>query len=142
MRRIRIDFCDFGHNFSKTNNFLFELLSERFAVELCDQPDFLIYSNCGQEHRLHSGVKIFFSGESDMPDYHVCDYSIASVKLDDPRHLQYPNYFHYGQPSEIIKQDDDPEKILATKTKFCSFVVSVYNKRKNHNRVAFFQKLS
>jgi hypothetical protein len=142
MKKIRIDFCDFGPNFSKTNWFLYKLLSERFEVELCDQPDFLIYCTAGMEHRVHSCVRIFFSGESDIPDYTTCDYSIACAQVNDPRHLQYANYVHYGEPWEIIKKDDDPEKILATKTKFCSFVVSTYNPRKNHNRVAFFQRLS
>src|SRR5579862_5441930 len=141
-RKIRIDFCDFHHNFSKTNNFFFKLLAERFDVELCDQPDFLIYHCYGHEHRLHSGVRIFYSGESDLPDYSECDYSIASVKLNDPRHLQLPLYALWGESEEIIKRNDDPEKILAARTKFCSFVISGYKRRKNHNRVEFFQKLS
>src|SRR5215469_10176404 len=142
MKKVRLDFCDFHENYSKTNNFFYKLLKERFEVELCDQPDFLIYSCYGHEHRLHSGVRIFFSGESDMPDFRECDYSLASVKLDDSRHLRFPNYLHnYGEAWEIIKKNDDPEKILASKTKFCSFVVSGYSK-KNKNRVVFFEKLS
>jgi hypothetical protein len=140
--RVRIDFCDFYHNFRKDDNFFYNLLKERFDVELSDQPDFLIYCCYGHEHRLHSCVKIFFSGESAPPDFRECDYSIASSLLDDPRHLQYANYFHYGQPSEIIKQNDDHEKILAAKTKFCSFLTSSHNPRKNQNRIGFFQKLS
>jgi alpha(1,3/1,4) fucosyltransferase len=142
MKKIRIDFCDFHDNFSKTNNFLFKLLAERFDLELCDQPDFLIYCSYGHAHRLHSGVRIFFSGESDMPNFHVCDYSIAPVKLDDPRHLQLPLYSIWGSADEIVKKNDDAEKIMAAKSKFCGFIVSGYNSRKNHNRVAFFQKLS
>jgi len=141
-KNIRIDFCDFGFNFNKTDFYLYKVLSERFKVELCDQPDFLVYSCGGDLHRLHTGVKIFFSGESVMPDFRECEYSIASVKLDDPRHLQYPNYVHYGEPEEIIKRNDDPEKILAAKTKFCSFIISGYNRRKNGNRVDFFERLS
>ncbi len=141
-KKIRLDFCDFRYNFSKTDNFFFKLLMERFDVELCDQPDFLIYSCYGHEHRLHSGVKILYSGESDRPDYRACDYSIACVKLDDPRHLQWPHYVSFHDPEKIIKQNDDPEQILAAKKKFCSFIISGYHPRKNHNRVAFFQKLS
>ncbi|MGH7994243.1 MAG: glycosyltransferase family 10 domain-containing protein, partial [Limisphaerales bacterium] len=115
---------------------------------LYDQPDFLIYSCGGHAHRLHSNVRIFFSGESDTPDFRRCDYSIASVRLDDSRHLQLPNYVNYGyyresaEPSEIVKKNDDPRQILAAKTKFCSFIVSGYNPRKNGNRVEFFRKLS
>jgi hypothetical protein len=144
MKKIRLDFCDFNPNFNKTNNFFYKLLTERFEVELCDQPDFLIYNCYGYEHRLHSGVRIFYSGESNMPDYRECDYSIASVKLDDPRHLQFPVYVIWGglDPQEIVKQNDDAVKILAAKKGFCAFVIGNYNPRKNSNRVVFFQKLS
>jgi len=141
-KKVRLDFCDFSDNFSKTNSYFYKLLTERFDVDLCDQPDFLIYNCYGHEHRLHSGVRIFYSGESDMPDYRECDYSLASVKLDDPRHLHFPQYAPWFTPDEIVKRDDDPEKILAAKTKFCAFVVGNYNRKKNHNRVAFFEKLS
>jgi hypothetical protein len=141
MRQIRIDFADFHPNFCKTDFYLYKVLAEHFDVELCDQPDFLIYSWSGQSHRLHSGVRILFSGEMDPPDYRDCDYSLGSIKLEDPRHLHFPNYVHYGEPGEIIKAQDDPAAILAAKTKFCSFVVSGYQPRKNGNRVEFFQKL-
>lgn len=148
MKKIKIDFCDMGYNSSKEEMYLFKVLSERFQLELCDQPDFLIYSCGGHVNRLHSGVKIFFSVESDMPNFSECDYSIASVKLNDPRHLQLPCYVSYGtcamsaDPSEIIKKNDDHRQILAAKTKFCGFVVSGYNPHKNGNRVEFFRKLS
>lgn len=145
-KKIRIDFCDFSSAFVKTNNFWYNLLIERFDLEFCDQPDFLIYGCYGHVHRLHSCVKIYFSGESDMPDYRECDYSIASVKLDHPRHLQFPAYVllcaHGYTMEDIVKKNDNFEEIMASKTKFCSFVVSGYKRRKNHNRVAFFQKLS
>src|SRR6266704_614779 len=142
MRKIRIDFCDFGFNISKSQHFFLRLLRERFDVELCDQPDFLIYSAYGHEHRLHSGVRIFCSGESALPDFRECDYSIASCRLDDPRHLQLPFYVLYGEAQEIEKKRDDPEWILAGKTKFCGFVVRSHNPRLNRNRLEFFQRLS
>ncbi len=142
-KKIRIDFCDFCNNFNKTNSYLYKVLTERFDVDLCDQPDFLIYNCYGYEHRLHSGVRIFFCGESDMPDFRECDYSLAAVKLGDPRHLQIPHYVSsFAEPREIVKGEDEPEKILGAKTKFCAFVVGNYNPKKNHNRVAFFEKLS
>jgi hypothetical protein len=77
-----------------------------------------------------------------MPDYNECDYSLGAVKHDDPRHLQLPYYVGYGDAGEIIKKNDNPEKILAAKTRFCSFVIGGYNRKKNHNRVAFFERLS
>lgn len=145
-RKVRLDFCNFYQKFNKNDNIWYNLLSERFDVEICDQPDFLIYGCYGQEHKLHSCVRIFHHGESDLPDYRECDYSVASVKVDDPRHLQFPSYLlltWYGIAMEqAVKKNDDVEKIMAAKTKFCSFIVSGYKKHKNHNRVAFFQKLS
>jgi alpha(1,3/1,4) fucosyltransferase len=41
-----------------------------------------------------------------------------------------------------VKRNDDPLQILAAKEKFCSFVISGYNPRKNRNRVDFFHQLS
>ncbi len=64
------------------------------------------------------------------------------MKVDDPRHLQLPLYVSWGNPEWVLKTQDKPEDILAAKTKFCAFVVGGYHPRKNHNRVAFFQKLS
>ena len=142
MKKIRIDFCDIGSNINKTKIFLYEVLAERFELELCDHPDFLVYSCDGDSHQLYSGVKIFFSGESDLPDYRQCDYSAGSIKLNDPRHLEMPFYLIYGDANEITKKNDNPEKILAAKTKFCSFVIAGYSPRKNGNRVEFFRKLS
>ena len=142
MKKIRIDFCDCFPGFVKTDNYLFKLLQERFDVELHGQPDFLIYSPYGHAHRLHSCVRIFYSGESDRPDFNECDYSIAAIKLDDLRHLQLPFYVAYGSPGQILKRSDRPEETLREKKKFCSFVISGYNPRKNGNRVELFRKLS
>ncbi len=141
-RKICIDFCDFHANYPKTDNFYFHLLNERFDVRICDQPDFLFFGPYGQEHRLHSGVRIFVSIEPGLPDFRVCDYSVTCRKVDDPRHLQLPSYVTCGTAEEFIKKNDDPGKILAAKTRFCGFVVSGHHPRKNRNRLDFFQKLS
>jgi hypothetical protein len=142
MRRVQIDFCDLGFNHVKVDQFLCRVLSERFELELCDQPDFLIYSAFGHAHRLHSGVRIFFTGEPLRPDFRECDYSVGPCALDDPRHLPLPFYVTYGQPADLIKRHDDPERILAGKTRFCAFIVSSHNPRKNRNRLKYFERLS
>ena len=141
-RRISIDFCDFHAFYPKANNFFYDLLKERFDPVLCDQPEFLFYSSHGHEHRLHSGVRIFVSGESAPPDFQVCDYSVTCRKVDDARHLQLPFYVRYGSAASIVKKNDDPERLLAGKTKFCAFVAGSHNPRKNRNRLEFFQRLS
>ena len=118
------------------------MLAERFNLDLCDQPDFLIHNLYGHAHRLYSGVRIMFTSESDTPDFTVSDYTVSPRTVDDPRHLFLPAYVIRGPAEKIVKQHDDPERILAEKTKFCSFVVSTYNPRKNQNRPDFYELLS
>ena len=140
---INIDFCDFRANFPKTDNFFYHLLREHYEVRLCDQPDFLFFGPYGQAHRLHSGIRVLLSIEPDAPNYSSCDYSISCLKLDDLRHFQLPVYVSYCKnPERALKSQDDPERILRSKTKFCSFIVSNYNPRKNGHRVEFFRALS
>lgn len=142
-RVIQIDFADFGRGYPKQDNFFYHLLSERFDVRLCDQPDFLIYSEFGDSHRLHDGFKIFYTQESTLPDFRECDFAFTTHHLDDPRNVRLPYYvFRFPSPELLLKRNEQPEQILAAKTKFCSFVVSNHNPRKNQNRVTFFEKLS
>ena len=139
---LRLDFCDFSPNFDKYDCWYCRVLRERFDVRLCDQPDFLIYGPYGHEHLLHSGVRIFVSGEPVFPDFTQCDYSIGCLKLEDPCHLQLPSYVTYGDPGLLVKKHDDPERIFAAKSKFCSFVVGNQHPTKNKNRADFFRRLS
>jgi len=141
-RAICIDFCDFHPNFPKTDNFYYHLLRERFDVQICDQPDYLLFGPYGHEHRLHSGIRVLLSIEPSLPDFDTCDYSVSCRKIDDPRHFQLPVYVTNGRAEELIKKDEGPERILVGKTKFCSFVVSNQHPAKNRNRAEIFEKLS
>ena len=140
---IRIDFCNFGAGYPKTNNFFYNLLKTRFDLEIVDQPQFLIYTNPETHiHRIHDCVKIYFGIESFMPDWNECDYAMTCHYLDDPRHLRLPYYALYGPPKPLDKRGDDLEKLFAAKTRFCGFVVTNAGKRKTQKRVDFFHKLS
>jgi hypothetical protein len=143
MKQIRLDFCDFNPGFQKTNNFFYNLLKTRYDVVICDQPDYLIYSEFGHENRLHTGIKIFFTGESTAPDFSRCDYAFTCHATDE-QNLRLPWYAAYGHkdPQTLIKGQEDPAKILAGKSKFCCFIVSGHSPRKNQNRVDFFHRLS
>jgi len=144
-RRIRIDFCDFWRYLDKHDNFFYNLLSERFAVQVCERPDFLIYSNNGHAHRLYNAHKIFYTHEPIPPNFKECDYAFTSFYLDDPRHARLPYYpVLYDSPAAFIKGSDfpPPHQILAEKSKFCSYVVSNNDSRKNQIRIDILQKLS
>jgi hypothetical protein len=140
--KIRLDFCDFGPEFRKADNFFYHLLKEPYDLQLCDQADFVIYSPYGDQHRLHTGVRIFFSQESGPPDYTDCDYSFTCHHLEDPRHCRLPLYVTYGSARSIVRAPGEAEQILAGKTRFCGFVASNHHPRKNRNRLEMFERLS
>jgi hypothetical protein len=141
--KVRLDFCDFWPGFQKTNNFFYNLLRERFDVEICDQPDFLIYADPGQHvHRVHDCVKIYFSVESFSPDFRECDYAFTCRYLDDPRHMRLPYYVLTGEARWLQKSEEEMAGIMSAKTKFCSFVVSNAKRKKTQKRVEFFHQLS
>jgi alpha(1,3/1,4) fucosyltransferase len=140
--KVRLDFCDFWPGFQKTNNFFYNLLRERFDVEICDRPDFLIYADPGQHvHRVHNCVKIYFSLEVFQPDFRVCDYAFTCRYLDDPRNMRLPYYVLTTQAKFLRKTGGEIAGIMSAKTKFCSFVVSNAKKKKTQKRVEFFHRL-
>jgi hypothetical protein len=142
--KMQLDFCDIGPGFSKTNNFFIHLLQKRFEVELVDRPDFVIYFNPNlHAHRLHNCVRIQVGLERWLPDWKESDYALTPNYLDNPRHLRLPFYVPWGQgPKPLLKENEDPEQLLAEKTGFCSFVVTNNHPVKNRKRLEFFQKLS
>lgn len=139
MKTVRLDFCDFWPGFRKDDNPIYNLLGTRYAVELHEQPDFVIFSSFGRDHRLHSCTRIFFTGESHRPDFATCDYAFTPHYLDDPRHLRWPLYAFYYRPEMLLRDDDDLDTIMAAKTRFCCFIAS---NRKARKRNAFFRRLS
>src|ERR1700749_651969 len=101
---IRIDFCDFGAGYSKTDNYFHAVLKRRFKVDLTDNPDFLIFQDAGRHvHRLHTCVRIFSGVEGWPPDWSECDYALTSNYLDDPRHLRLPFYAQTSGAKMILK---------------------------------------
>jgi alpha(1,3/1,4) fucosyltransferase len=140
--KVRLDFCDFWSGFVKTNNFFYNLLRERFEIELCDEPDFLIYADPGKHlHRVHNCVKIYISLESFLPDFRACDYAFTSRYLEDPCHFRLPYYVLESRPEWLQKSEEEIAGILKNKTKFCSFIVSNAKRKKTHKRVEFFHRL-
>jgi hypothetical protein len=139
--KVKLDFCDFGPGYPKTNNFFYNLLKERFDVQICDCPDFLIFSDIGQHvHRVQNCVKIYCCPESFAPDFKTYDYAFTCRQIDDPRNLRLPPYVYYTTPQMLAKENEDHEKTLASKTGFCSMLVG-YSNRKTRVRDEFFLKL-
>ncbi len=139
-RKIRINFSDFWHPDTleaKKNNLLYRLLSKRFDLEICDQPDFLLFSCFGVDFIRHQCTRIFYTGENVRPNYSLCDWAFSFDYSDDPRNFRLPYYFFFDLAPLI--QPHDVEALWCAKTGFCSFVVS---NAKSRPRLRFLDKLS
>jgi len=138
-QRVKLNFCDFWPHFDRHDNFFTRLLRERFEVEIVDDPDFLIYSCFGKQHRSFRGIRIYYCGENRRPDFCSCDYAFAFDYLDRVEHCRLPFYV-IRTPVDLLLQPEEPaEQILASKTSFCNFVFSNAHCRRRNE---FFRKLS
>ena len=89
---VYIDFCDFGTHLNKADNYFTRILTPKYDVKIVDKPDLLFHSHDGNVHRLYTCKKIYWTPESDLPDFNECDFALTSRYLDDPRHLRLPFY--------------------------------------------------
>ena len=140
---IRLQFVGFWDGFDPRDNFFTRLLVRRYQLELCDDPDFVIFSYVGKrrrDYRHWNCVRIFYTGENIEPDWSACDWALSFEHSPHPRHCRLPHWPFYVDPAALVKPPDyDPVAILAAKTHFCAFVVSNPLCRKRND---FFRKLS
>jgi len=134
-QKIKIDFSDFWHGFSETDNYFYNLLIQEFDVEISNSPDYLFFSIFGNNHQNYRCKKIFYTGENIAPPLGYADYSF-SFEPTTSINYRLPHYMLYDGYYELINKKI--EETLANR-KFCSFVVSngACDTRNN-----FFQKLS
>jgi hypothetical protein len=138
--RIKLAFCDFWAKFNPANNYFTRLLSKHFDVQLSDDPDFLIFSCFGRQHRNFRCTRIYYTGENTRPDFRHCDYALTFDHSDNPRHFRLPLYGMCGDPLDLIKPPDfDLARVLEEKTRFCNFV---YSNPLCPTRNRFFHELS
>jgi len=138
--KLKIYFTDFWPVFDMQKNIFVDLLSEKFELIISpEDPDYLFFSIFGHEFNKYKCTRIFFSGESIKPDFKECDYAFSCYpNTSDGRNYRLPQYYQYGDMAELIKKQK-PEKLLASKTKFCNFIYSNPSCKKRNE---FFKKLT
>jgi len=137
MKKIKINFINFWPGFDKTNNYFYNLLREKFQVEISNNPEYLFFSVFGNDHTYYRGMKkIFYTGENVPPPIGYFDYAFCFDYSNDPRIYRLPHYLLYDGYYELVNKKIDDN--LANR-KFCNFVVSNPNCAE---RNVFFQKLS
>jgi len=124
--RVHLDFTDFWHPdtaLEKQDNPLYRLLSRRFDVEICDDPDFLIYSCFGQRYRWYRCTRIFYTGENRRPDYDACDYAFTFDYPVTERNYRLPLYGLYDEVTGLL-EPRNAEAFVVEKSRFCNFIYS------------------
>ncbi|MDL0081494.1 glycosyltransferase family 10 [Helicobacter sp. XJK30-2] len=124
---LRIHFCDFG-DMQGIAQKICAILQEHFTIILDSKaPQYLFYSVFGSEHIKYDCVRIFYTGENITPNFNICDYAIGFDHLHFlDRYLRYPLYLFYEQDTQRAsnKHKGVDETLLASKKRFCNFVVS------------------
>lgn len=140
---MKIYFTDFWSGFNCENSFLFQRIKSIVPdVQLDSQaPEFVFCSAFGNNHfKYKNSIKIYFTGENDVPNFNLYDYGISFHDLNfGERHLRFPLYIMYNG----FKSLSYPKQISRNlaKRKFCNFVYSNY-KAVDPFRDYFFKELS
>jgi len=139
-KKIKINFVDFWKEFDKYNNIFTTYLSAIYDISIDSKPDYLFYSFFGYEHLKYKDcIKIYYTGENDVPDFNFCDYAIGfhHISFED-RYLRYPLYLLYPGYSKLKEKNITTD---LSERKFCNFIYS-NSKYSTPLREYFFLKLS
>lgn len=119
-------------------NPLYILLAGHFDIELTENPDFVIYSCFGNNHRKFDGVRIFYAGENVRPDFDECDYAFSFDFPETERNVRLPLYRLYAEYPQLLLPRRTQE-VMSQKRKFCAFLNS---NLRAQERIDFFDQLS
>lgn len=143
MKNIKIWFSDFYSGFDPKDNPFFNLLSNRFSLELDSaNPQYLVYSCYGTEFLQYNCVKIFYTGENLRPDFNLCDFAIGFDYLEfEDRYLRFPNFALFQEQfDQLILYKEKQLTDVKQKKYFCNFIYS--NSFADPSRDRFFHLLS
>ena len=107
MKHIRLGFADFSIMWGpwpSPVDFFVNMLKSDFDIEVTnDNPDFLMCSWPGEEHRNYSCPKIFYSGENRPPDFETYNWCMTHDFCDDPHHYRLPIYLLFGDAYQLLQ---------------------------------------
>lgn len=140
-KRIKINFSDFwfGKNKEKLKrDYIFQLLSTRFNLEINDNPDFLIYSVFGKEFLKYNCVRILYTGENIRPNFNECDYAFSFDFPVTDKNYRLPLYRAQAEYEQLKDDRREFSKMFGDKTRFCNFL---YSNKRAKQRIEFFNML-
>ena len=126
---------------STADNEILNELKDEFTFEESEDPDFILFGPYGIDvPKPGNYTRIGYFCENIKPDLSICEWAFGIPREDDIKSAKYKRIqWHNLNPQDLIKPPDfDPEKILASKTKFCNFLYG----HPVPYREAFFKQLS
>jgi hypothetical protein len=151
MRNLKINFADFWPNFDKTDNYFYWLLSQKYSVEISDDPELLFfsvdYSHSKERDRFKNCKKVFYTGENVRPNFGKedidygryligpCDGALSFDYSSDERNFRFPlwafminwfcrPYINERDPAHMVHLDAITNRRCISKDRFCNFVFS------------------
>ncbi len=126
------------------NNTLYQILSEQYDLQLCDDPDYIIVTPLDKpfNYANYDCIRILFTGENFSPDFNVFDYAITcdDISFRD-RFYQFQQFNDNGWAlAASQKHLNIPDDFLETKKYFCDFIYK--NAQGQPVREAMFHALS
>lgn len=137
-KKIKLKFVGFWPGFKEKDNIYYNILSEKFDVELTDEPDYIIatmYKGVSEYLKYTNCVRIFHSGEDYFPDFNLFDYAagydefklqgVTSTGMID-RYFRWPFGCEWNleeiNNSFYIKSEEELQNILSEKRRFCNYI--------------------
>ena len=134
MNRRKVAFVDFWKDYNFKESLFYKTLQNHYQIELVEKEyaDYVFFSVWGDDHWYvpEHCVKIFWTGENRTPDFNACDYALGFERMEfRDRYMRLPLYYFYPEFPLMEKKhiDIDHERLLKTKSSFCSFTVSNKN---------------
>lgn len=117
-KTIKVQFADLCRH---TTKLIRPILSARYNLDFCDNPDFVFFSVFGQSHKKYKNcVKIFVTGENILPNFNECDYGTGFDYMDFG--TRYFRKTYTVPPREINDRTGVTPDMV--RRKFCNFIYS------------------
>jgi len=135
MKKLKLNFTDFWNGFEKDDNYFYRLLSQKYDVEISEDPDLLFFSvDYGRKkernrYKDHRCKKIFYTGEDVQPNFHIqddieitnfaahysigkCDFAFSFSRTMDSRNFRLPLWALHIDWFNVGKYGSNPSFLI------------------------------
>lgn len=79
-KKIKVKFLDVVGD--PENNFIVDILKERYDVEISENPEYLFFESKSKGFLDYNCIRIFYTPENLVPDFNICDYAMGFNYID------------------------------------------------------------